>query len=57
METFYREELKSFLYKMEIVNRVSAFQSYQNFSDVIAERMKQASEKRANKTRVIKTKW
>ena len=27
------------LYKMEIVNRVSAFQIYQNFSDVIAEKL------------------
>ena len=29
---------------MEIVNRVSAFQKYQNFSAVIAERPKQVSE-------------
>ena len=29
---------------MEIANSVSAFQSYRNFSDVIAERTKQASE-------------
>ena len=29
---------------MELVNRVSAFQNYQNFSDVIAERPKPASE-------------
>ena len=32
------------LYKMEIVNHVSVFQNYQNFSDVIAERPKLASE-------------
>ena len=35
---------KQILYKMEPVNRVSAFQNYQIFSDVIAERTKQASE-------------
>ena len=29
---------------MEIVNRASAFQNYQNFSDVIAKRTKPASE-------------
>ena len=29
---------------MEIVNRVSAFQNYQNFSDVTAERPKSSSE-------------
>ena len=29
---------------MEIMNRVSAFQNYQNFSDVIAKRPKLASE-------------
>ena len=33
------------LYKMDMVNRVSAFQNYHNFSDVIAEQTKQASEK------------
>ena len=32
------------LYKMEIVNRVSAFQNYQNFSDIIPEKPKPASE-------------
>ena len=31
-------------YKMEIVNRVSAFHNYQVFPDVIAVRTKQASE-------------
>ena len=29
---------------MEIVNRVSAFEKYENFSDILAERTKQASE-------------
>ena len=35
--------LDSILNEMEMVNRVSAFQNYQNYSDVIPERPKPAS--------------
>ena len=42
------------VYKMEIVNRVSAFQNYQKLSDVIADRPKPASE---NSERLKASKW
>ena len=41
------------LYKLDPVNRVSAFQNHQRFSDVIAERSKRASELASEKNSVI----
>ena len=42
---------------MDIVNRISAFQNCQFFSDIIAERLKPAGEKRAIIKRANKAQW
>ena len=41
---FIASKFSAILCKIELENRVLAFQNYQNFSDVIAERPKPASE-------------